>query len=255
MAKIVKHKPNPDEPLSFLKEFTQARIALGSTGSSIPIKPSLEFKLAHAHARDAVYSVMDTEALADELEQFHLPVLQLHSRATGREQYLQRPDLGRLLDELSVNRLADQIANDGIVLILADGLSATAINQNALDLLKLLIPKLQAAKLKLAPLCLVEQGRVAIADGIAAELGASLSVILIGERPGLSSADSMGAYLTYMPKPGLTDDSRNCISNIRPEGLPIAQAADKLFYLIQESLNRKLSGVALKDNEGLLSPH
>jgi ethanolamine ammonia-lyase small subunit len=195
---------------------------------------------------------MDTEALADILMQFNLPVLQLHSRPESRAQYLQRPDLGRLLDELSVNRLSDQIANDGIVLILADGLSATAINQNALDLLKLLIPKLQAAKLKLAPLCLVEQGRVAIADGVAAELGASLSVILIGERPGLSSADSMGAYLTYMPKPGLTDDSRNCISNIRPEGLPIAQAADKLFYLIQESLSRKLSGVALKDNEGLL---
>lgn len=252
MAKVIKHKPNPDEPLSFLKEFTQARIAIGSTGNGIPTKPALEFKLAHAHARDAVYSVMDSETIADELEQFYLPVLHLHSQATSREQYLQRPDLGRLLDDSSVNRLADQLTNDGIVFILADGLSATAINQNAVELLKLLIPKLRAAGLKLAPLCLVEQGRVAIADGIAGELGASLSVILIGERPGLSSADSMGAYLTYMPKPGLTDDSRNCISNIRPEGLPVAQAADKLFYLIQESLNRKLSGVALKDNEGLL---
>jgi ethanolamine ammonia-lyase small subunit len=252
MAKIIRHKANPNEPLSFLKEFTQARIALGSTGSGIPTKPALEFKLAHAHARDAVYSVMDTELLADALEPFHLPVLHLHSQAASREQYLQRPDLGRLLDELSVNRLADQLPNDGIVLILADGLSATAINQNAVELLKLLIPKLHAAKLKLAPLCLVEQGRVAITDGIASELGASLSVILIGERPGLSSADSMGAYLTYMPKPGLTDDSRNCISNIRPGGLPVEQAADKLFYLIQESLNRKLSGVALKDNEAKL---
>ena len=202
--------------------------------------------------RDAVYSVMDTETLADELAQFNLPVLQLHSKATSREQYLQRPDLGRLPDEISFNRLADQVQNNGIVLILADGLSAKAINQNALELLKLLIPKLLLANLRLAPICVVEHGRVAIADSIAAELGASLSVIFIGERPGLSAADSMGAYLTYQPKPGLTDESRNCISNIRPEGLPVDQAADKLFYLIQESLNRKLSGVALKDNEGLL---
>jgi len=252
MAKIIKFKPNPDEPLSFLKEFTNARIAIGSTGTSIPIKQSLEFKLAHAHARDAVYSVMDTEALADELMQFNLPVLHLHSQAHNREHYLQRPDLGRLLDEISVNRLADQLSNSGIVFILADGLSATAINHNALALLKLLIPKLLAAKHKLAPLCLVEQGRVAIGDSIAAELGASLSVVLIGERPGLSAADSMGAYLTYQPRPGLKDDSRNCISNIRPEGLPIAAAADKLFYLIQEACRLKLSGVGLKDNEGLL---
>ena len=252
MAKIVRFEHDSNEPLSFLKEFTQARIAIGSTGTSIPTQQSLEFKLAHAHARDAVYSVMDTEALADELSQFNLPVLQLHSKATSREQYLQRPDLGRLPDEISFNRLADQVQNNGIVLILADGLSAKAINQNALELLKLLIPKLLLANLRLAPICLVEHGRVAIADSIAAELGASLSVIFIGERPGLSAADSMGAYLTYQPKPGLTDESRNCISNIRPEGLPVDQAADKLFYLIQESLNRKLSGVALKDNEGLL---
>ncbi|AMR32022.1 ethanolamine ammonia-lyase [Mucilaginibacter sp. PAMC 26640] len=252
MAKIIRHEWEESEPLSFLKQFTQARIAIGSTGTSIPTKQSLEFKLAHAHARDAVYSKMDTEALADELMQFNLPVLQLHSRAANREQYLQRPDLGRLLDEVSVNRLADQVQNNGVVLILADGLSATAMNQNALNLLKLLIPKLLAAKIKLAPICLVEQGRVAISDGIGDELKASLSVILIGERPGLSAADSMGAYLTYQPKTGLTDDSRNCISNIRPEGLPIQQASDKLFYLICESLSKQISGVALKDNEGLL---
>lgn len=252
MAKIVRLEADAGEPLDFLKAFTQARIAIGSTGTSIPTKSSLDFKLAHAHARDAVYSVLQTEKLADELMQFNLPVLQLHSRAANREQYLQRPDLGRLPDETSVNRLAEQIPNNGIVLILADGLSATAINQNAPGLLKVLIPKLLAAQYKLAPLCLVEQGRVAIADSIAAELGASLSVILIGERPGLSSADSMGAYLTYQPKPGLTDDARNCISNIRPDGLPVEQAADKLFYLILESLSRQISGVALKDNQGLL---
>lgn len=252
MAEIEKLVSDDGQRLNFLKQFTQARIAIGSTGTSITTGQSLEFKMAHAHARDAVYSVLEVERLSEELMQFNQPVLQLHSRAATREEYLQRPDLGRQLDETSVNRLADQIKNEGINIILADGLSATAINQNALDLLKLLIPKLTAANLKLAPICLVEQGRVAIGDGIGNELGASLSVMLIGERPGLSAADSMGAYLTYQPKPGLTDDSRNCISNIRPEGLAIPAAADKIFYMVQEILSGKLSGIALKDNEGLL---
>ena len=249
MDKITKHEP---DPLSFLKEFTPARIAIGSTGSSIPTKQSLEFKLAHAHARDAVYSAMDSEELAEALMQFNLPVLQLHSRAESRAQYLQRPDLGRLLDEYSINRLTDQITGDDVVIIIADGLSAMAIDENALALLQLLIPKLLAAKLKIGPLCLVQQGRVAIGDPIADALNARLSIILIGERPGLSAADSMGAYLTYNPKPGLKDNSRNCISNIRPGGLNYAAAADKIFYLVQEAFKRKLSGVELKDNEGLL---
>ncbi|TSD66084.1 ethanolamine ammonia-lyase subunit EutC [Inquilinus sp. KBS0705] len=242
----------PNDPLHFLKEYTPARIAIGSTGISIPTQQSLAFKLAHAHARDAVYSVMDAERLEDELAIFNRPVLQLHSRATHRAQYLQRPDMGRQADELSINRLADQITGDDVVIIIADGLSAIAINDNVMDLLKILIPKITDAGLKLAPICLVQQGRVAIADGIAAELEAKLSLILIGERPGLSAADSMGAYLTFAPRPGLTDDSRNCISNIRPGGLDFNTAADKIFYLIQEAFKRKLSGVNLKDNEGLL---
>jgi ethanolamine ammonia-lyase small subunit len=249
MDKII--KPEPD-PLSFLKAFTRARIAIGSTGTSIPTKQSLQFKLAHAHARDAVYSAMDSEELADVLMQFNLPVLQLHSRAESRAQYLQRPDMGRLLDEYSINRLTDQITGDDVVIIMADGLSAMAIHENILALLQLLIPKLLAAKLKIGPLCLVQQGRVAIGDPIADALNAKLSIMLIGERPGLSAADSMGAYLTYAPKPGLKDNSRNCISNIRPGGLDPATAADKIFYLVQEAFKRKLSGVGLKDNEGLL---
>jgi ethanolamine ammonia-lyase small subunit len=249
MDKII--KPEPD-PLSFLKAFTRARIAIGSVGTSIPTKQSLQFKLAHAHARDAVYSAMDTEELADILMQFNLPVLQLHSRAESRAQYLQRPDMGRLLDEYSINRLTDQITGDDVVIIIADGLSALAIHENVLALLQLLIPKLLAAKLKIGPLCLVQQGRVAIGDPIADALNARLSIVLIGERPGLSAADSMGAYLTYNPKPGLKDNSRNCISNIRPCGLDHAAAADKIFYLVQEAFKRKLSGVELKDNEGLL---
>jgi ethanolamine ammonia-lyase small subunit len=249
MDKII--KPEPD-PLSFLKAFTRARIAIGSVGTSIPTKQSLQFKLAHAHARDAVYSAMDSEQLAETLMQFSLPVLQLHSRAESRAQYLQRPDMGRLLDEYSINRLTDQITGDDVVIIVADGLSALAIHENILALLQLLIHKLLTAKLKVGPLCLVQQGRVAIGDPIADALNAKLSIVLIGERPGLSAADSMGAYLTYAPKPGLKDNSRNCISNIRPGGLDHATAADKVFYLVQEAFKRKLSGVELKDNEGLL---
>lgn len=245
-------KPGNNEPLSFLKEFTAARIAIGATGNSIPTAQSLEFKLAHAHARDAVYSVLDTAGLEGALAQFHRPVLQLHSMADNRAQYLKRPDMGRKPNEESLNRLADQITGDDVVIIIADGLSATAINQNVLALLQMLIPKLMAAGVKIGPLCLVQQGRVAIGDDIAHELKAKLSVVLIGERPGLSSADSMGAYLTYGPKPGLKDNSRNCVSNIRPGGFDVATAADKIFYLIQESFRRKLSGVQLKDNEGLL---
>jgi ethanolamine ammonia-lyase small subunit len=160
--------------------------------------------------------------------------------------------MGRLLDEYSINRLTDQITGDDVVIIVADGLSALAIHENILALLQLLIPKLLTAKLKVGPLCLVQQGRVAIGDPIADALNAKLSIVLIGERPGLSAADSMGAYLTYAPKPGLKDNSRNCISNIRPGGLDHATAADKIFYLVQEAFKRKLSGVELKDNEGLL---
>jgi ethanolamine ammonia-lyase small subunit len=240
------------DPLISLKEFTAARIAIGRTGTSIPLKESLEFKLAHAHARDAVYSELDIEGLTNNLRAFNLPVLSIHSNAANRHKYLKRPDLGRQLDEPSAELLKDHNTGADIAIVVADGLSATAVNENAFSLLKLLIPMFSEAKLHLAPLCMVEQGRVAIGDEIAESLSAKLSIVLIGERPGLSSADSMGMYLTYNPRPGLTDESRNCISNIRPEGLSYHLAAQKTFYLVQEAFKRKLSGVALKDNTGLL---
>jgi ethanolamine ammonia-lyase small subunit len=253
MDKIEPGQSFHEDPLSQLKEFTTARIGIGRTGISIPLKQSLAFKLAHAHARDAVYSELDIDKLSADLKQFELPVLLLHSRAAYREQYLQRPDLGRQLDESSVELLNDHSNNAvDIVIIIADGLSATAVNHNAIGLLKILIPQLQSAGLKYAPVCLAKQGRVAIADDIGMHLKAKLSLILIGERPGLSSADSMGAYITFGPRPGLTDESRNCISNIRPGGLAFKPASKKIFYLIQESFKRKLSGVELKDNAGLL---
>jgi len=240
------------DPLSSLKEFTPARIAIGRVGNSIPLAESLQFKLAHAHARDAVYSTLDAEALTTRLKTFGLPILHLHSNAMTRQKYLKRPDLGRQLSEESKVELNDHSGDHDIAIVLADGLSATAINEHAAGLLALLLPMLTASKLKIAPLCLVEQGRVAIGDGIAHALKARFSLILIGERPGLSSADSMGAYLTYGPMPGLTDESRNCISNIRPQGLKNKPAAHKIHYLILEAFKRKLSGVNLKDNAGLI---
>ena len=248
----MKKEIKPVEPLIALQEFTAARIAIGRAGTSIPVKQSLEFKLAHAHARDAVYSELDIEGLSESLKQFGLPVLHLHSKAGYREQYLQRPDLGRSLNEESLIELADHNSPTDISIIIADGLSAIAVNANAMGLLELLVPLLLSANLKLAGISLVKQGRVAIADEIASALNAKLSLMLIGERPGLSSADSIGVYLTFNPKPGLTDEARNCVSNIRPKGLSNTQASKKIFYLVQESFKRKLSGFLLKDNAGLL---
>ncbi|MDB5147002.1 MAG: Ethanolamine ammonia-lyase light chain [Mucilaginibacter sp.] len=248
MKKVIK----ASEPLIALQQFTSARIAIGRTGTSIPLKQSLEFKLAHAHARDAVYSELDVNGLTESLKQFNLPIVHLHSMAGYREQYLQRPDLGRKLNEESIAELTDRTQPKDIAIIIADGLSATAINTNVAGLLKQLIPMLASANFKFADIVLVKQARVAIGDEIASGLKAKLSLVLIGERPGLSSADSIGAYLTYDPKPGLTDELRNCVSNIRPNGLNYQQASKKIFYLVQEAFKRKLSGVGLKDNAGLL---
>jgi len=240
------------DPLQALKAFTPARIGLGRMGSGIPLKAFQEFKLAHAHARDAVYSELDVDGLAINLKQFELPILYLHSAAAYREQYLQRPDLGRKLNEESAEEIKNYYSPCDVNIIICDGLSAAAVNNNTIPLLQLLVPMLNEVKLRLGPIALVKQGRVAIADELAYQLGANLSLILIGERPGLSAADSVGAYITYAPKPGLTDESRNCVSNIRPQGLNSAAAASKISYMIQEAFKNKLSGIGLKDNEGLL---
>lgn len=252
MTKEDKVVGNISDSWESLKHFTEARIALGRAGDSIPIQETLAFKLAHAHARDAVHSVLAVDTLKEELKLIDLPVLELHSQALNRQVYLQRPDLGRLLNDASTALIQSQLIASDICITLADGLSATAINRNAVMLLQSLLPLLKGAGFQLAPICLVEQGRVAIADPIAYGLQSRLSLILIGERPGLSAADSLGVYMTYQPHPGLTDESRNCISNIRAGGLSFPLAAQKIFYLVQEAFRRKLSGVELKDNEGLL---
>jgi ethanolamine ammonia-lyase small subunit len=246
---ISKNNSQPDAWHS-LKAFTAARIALGKTGTAIPLKEVLNFKLAFAHARDAVYSLLDYKQLLAELQAFDLPVYSLQSKADNRSDYLQRPDLGRQLNEESKNKLQNTGGEQyDISIILADGLSAAAVNKNTLPLLQLLVPALQH-QYSLAPIVLVQNARVAIGDEIGSILQAKLSLILIGERPGLSSPDSLGAYLTFNPTIGLTDESRNCVSNIRPEGLQYDLAAEKILYLIQESMRLQLSGVHLKDNAG-----
>jgi ethanolamine ammonia-lyase small subunit len=235
-----------------LKSYTSARIALGRTGVAVPLQEALAFKMAHAHARDAVYSELDEVALIEGLQAFQLPIFSLQSRANNRQEYLQRPDFGRQLNSFSKEQLQGENAQKDVALIIADGLSATAINNHAVPVLQILIPLIQNSGFSLAPLSIVHQGRVAISDEVGFLLNTKFSVILIGERPGLSSPDSMGVYLTYNPKVGLTDESRNCISNIRLEGLSYKGAAEKILYFIRESFRLQYSGVALKDNAGLL---
>ncbi|KAB7730869.1 ethanolamine ammonia-lyase subunit EutC [Rudanella paleaurantiibacter] len=231
-----------------LKAFTEARIALGKTGVSVPVRASLAFRLAHAHAKDAVYSALDTDALMQALAPLELPVYWLQSRAEHRDMYLQRPDYGRQLAPQSAEALREIAAQPAdVAIVVADGLSATAVNLYAGTVVQGLVQASRDQGFTLAPLTLVEQGRVAIGDEIGHLLNARMVVMLIGERPGLSSADSLGAYLTFAPAPGLTDERRNCISNIRQQGLPPAMAVEKIMYLVSEAFRLKLTGVALKD--------
>lgn len=245
--------PVTTQPWAQLRGLTPARIALGRAGTSLPTAPHLDFQLAHARARKAVHLPLDTKALAQDLAEFGLPVLQLQSAAPDRASYLQRPDLGRQLDPASRDALAGK-GGCALALVIGDGLSATAIKANALPFLRVLMPAL-GPDWALGPICIATQARVAIGDEIGEALGAQMVVVLIGERPGLSSPDSMGLYLTHAPRRGLTDESRNCISNVRAAGLSYAEAAHKLVFLMTEARRRGLSGVALKDEaEALAGP-
>jgi ethanolamine ammonia-lyase small subunit len=249
-SELAKH-----DPWRALTRYTAARIGLGRAGVSQPTRALLEFQLAHAQARDAVHRAFDAAALERNLAGRGWDVLRLHSAAPDRQTYIQRPDLGRILSDASKSLLAGcerSAAPYDAALIVADGLSALAIERHAVPVLELVTAKLGDAKWRVAPVCVVEQGRVAIGDEIGVLLGAELSVILIGERPGLSSPDSLGIYLTWDPLPGRSNAQRNCISNVRPEGLSYAQAAHKLFHLMTAARQRKLSGVQLKDEAELL---
>jgi ethanolamine ammonia-lyase small subunit len=244
-----------DNPWQQLRRLTPARIALGRAGTSLPTTAQLDFQFAHAQARDAVHQPLDCAALAAQLAGETEQPLLLHSAATDRHVYLQRPDLGRRLDAASVERLRQhrQQHADGydLAIVIADGLSALAVQRHSQPLLQRLREQMAGDGWSLAPLCLVQQGRVAVADEVAELLGAKMVVILIGERPGLSSPDSLGLYFTYAPRVGLTDAYRNCISNVRLEGLSYGVAAHKLLYLMREACRRKLSGVNLKDEAEL----
>jgi ethanolamine ammonia-lyase small subunit len=253
-------KPGTDlgrpDPWSALTRFTPARIGLGRAGGSIPTKPLLEFQLAHARARDAVQRDLDADAVQTVLAERGFEVLLLHSAAPDRRTFIQRPDLGRILSP-EAKALLESQAHTGAALdavfVVADGLSALAIERHAPALFEYIAPKLTEARWRLAPVCLVRQGRVAVGDEIGALLSAAMTVMLIGERPGLSSPDSLGVYLTWDPVPGRSNAERNCISNVRPEGLSYAAAAHKLFYLMTEARRRKVSGVTLKEDAPALA--
>lgn len=233
---------------SELKNFTQARIALGRTGVAIPLKETLQFRLAHAHARDAVYSTLDLPKLHSTISEMGLDFLDVNSCVSYRDEYLKRPDLGRQLHEESIELLSKlEHPKIDLAIVVSDGLSAEAVNENLISLLQKMRQLNAYLHYSWSPIVFVQQGRVAIADEIAALLHADIVLHLIGERPGLSSYNSLGAYITYHPKKGLTDESRNCISNIRNEGLPIAVAAEKIMFMIRESFKLRLSGVQLKD--------
>lgn len=242
---------DPENPLLELRRLTPARIALGRTGTSMPTSAQLDFQFAHAQARDAVHLPFDHAGLSSQLAAAGRESLLLHSAATNRDTYLQRPDLGRKLSDESAQTLREYArARPGgvdLVIVVADGLSALAVHRHTLPFLARMQEQIEAEGWSVSPVVLVEQGRVAVADEIGELLGAKMVVILIGERPGLSSPDSLGLYFTYNPKVGLTDAYRNCISNVRLEGLSYGMAAHRLLYLMREACRRQLSGVNLKD--------
>ena len=238
-----------------LRRLTPARIALGRVGTSLPTQAQLDFQFAHAQARDAVHLPFDHASLTEQLTAKGRETLLVHSAASDRDSYLQRPDLGRRLDDASARQLREYAeAHPGgvdLAVVVADGLSSLAVHRHTVPFLARMEEQALAEGWSLSPVILVEQGRVAVADEIGELLGAKMAVILIGERPGLSSPDSLGLYFTYAPKVGLTDASRNCISNVRLEGLSYGMAAHRLLYLMREACRRQLSGVHLKDEAQL----
>lgn len=244
------------DPWSHLKRHTSARIALGRAGGSLPTREVLDFAMAHAAARDAVHAELDWARLAADLNALGLETISLNSAAQDRQTYLQRPDLGRRLNDESRTVLAQRTASASsapdLALVISDGLSAPAAQVQAAPLLAKLLPMLRDSRISVSPACLVRHGRVAVQDDIGHALRARAALILLGERPGLGTPDSLGAYLVFDPRPGRTDAQRNCVSNIRAGGLGFRAAAGTLQYLVAESLRRRTSGIALKDDRDAL---
>ena len=233
-----------------LRRFTQARIALGRAGHAVPTRFLLDFQMAHAQARDAVHFSWNMDAFAGQVQNLGEEVLVLDTPVGNRSEYLRRPDLGRVLTGESRSRLRSLEAGQAdVALIVTNGLSSTAVELHGIPLLQAVLKEYRSRQIRIAPVCLVANGRVALSDEIGSLLAARVAVIIVGERPGLSSADSLGIYLTYAPQEGNSDAQRNCISNIRPpEGMGYEAAAAKLLYLTGEAIRRGISGVSLKDD-------
>lgn len=236
-----------------LRRHTAARIALGRSGASLPTRAVLEFGAAHALARDAVLTPLDIEALTIALAAEGFAFITVRSRAPDRAAYLARPDWGRRLDAESATQLGARTgAAPDVVITIGDGLSSTAVQRHAAPLAGLLRRALP--ELEFAPLVVAVGARVALADEIGERFGAGIAVCLIGERPGLSAADSLGAYLTFAPRVGRHDAERNCVSNIRPQGLSLQQAAAEIAALVQDMRAQRISGVGLKRLDEALPP-
>jgi len=228
-----------------LRRHTSARIAIGRIGCGLPVKAHLEFQAAHARARDAVHASLRVDSILDALSAFDARVYVVQSAAADRQAFLRQPNLGRVLSAESNGRLSEPMIAPDIVVVIGDGLSSIAVERNAIPVLKNLLPGLQNLGYLLGPLVIATQARVAIADQIGELLQARLSVMMIGERPGLSAADSLSLYLTYEPRLGRVDSERNCISNVRDGGMPAEAAAERAIELIKAMFARRTSGVSL----------
>jgi len=244
-----------EDYLSQLKQFTAARVGLNRTGISKTTEDLLQLKAAHAKAKDSLYQVFELNQIANSILEVDREVVQLKSNAIDKKEFLLRPDLGRQLSYESKIKIKEIVADKkyDVCITISDGLSAGAVNNHALPLLNLLLSKFDNEGLSIAPICIVENGRVAVSDETGFHSNAKISLILIGERPGLTAPDSMGAYLTYEPKLGNTDAGRNCISNIHSGGLSYDEAAHEIFNLLTHSMQMKLSGskLSLQNNYNL----
>lgn len=250
------------DPWADLKQFTDARIALGRTGCSVLTNDYLQFSLAHARARDTIYMPFQVEKVSGQLRDMGLETLVVSSKASSRSVFLRQPDMGRRLDQSSRSHLAalDYPGAD-VLLVIGDGLSSKAVNKQAVPLIARFLPYMNELGLKVGPVVLAHESRVALGDDIAEMMHCKLVAILIGERPGLSSPDSLGVYITYHPFAGRLESERNCISNVRPEGLTYDRAAFKMAWIVEAAFDLGKTGTALKDQSDdprhyrLLKPH
>jgi ethanolamine ammonia-lyase small subunit len=238
-----------------LRNLTPARVGLGRAGASLPTEALLEFTLDHARARDAVHAAFDVSAVMQGLGDLGLEAFEVTSRVRDRKEYLRRPDLGRMLDPVSQKLLRDRASGSRqLAVVIGDGLSPAAVNAHAIEVVRHLVPRLAADRIEIGHAVVASGARVALGDEIGAILGARMIVMLLGERPGLSASDSLGAYLTFAPQIGLTDEKRNCVSNIHRAGLGYDESAFRIAWLVREGFARGLSGVALKDESGAQVP-